>query len=81
MLIFFIQDKRKSSKPKKIPVQKHVSGADYIYGDDDELMQVNFDEYGGLLLPFYTISAPHYCRDGGKLTLQCFYTGNCSVIA
>ncbi|XP_011033567.1 PREDICTED: uncharacterized protein LOC105132013 isoform X1 [Populus euphratica] len=33
------KDKRKSSKPKKIPVQKHVSGADYIYGDDDELMQ------------------------------------------
>ncbi|KAF9668788.1 hypothetical protein SADUNF_Sadunf14G0039800 [Salix dunnii] len=31
--------KRKSSKPEKTPVQKHVSSADYIYGDDDELMQ------------------------------------------
>ncbi|KAJ6400365.1 hypothetical protein OIU84_015919 [Salix udensis] len=31
--------KRKSSKPEKTPVQKHVSSADYVYGDDDELMQ------------------------------------------
>ncbi|CAK7347865.1 unnamed protein product [Dovyalis caffra] len=33
------KDKRKGSKPKKTPVQKHLSSADYIDGDDDELMQ------------------------------------------
>lgn len=66
LLIPLFQGKRKSSKPEKTPVQKHVSSADYVYGDDDELMQVNFDEFGGLLLPGYTIFVPNYCRDGGN---------------